>query len=120
MLLKLETMRFVILLAKGIQIAKFMGATQIEPTSSLLKFDLGTRHIVSAPANFKFHTSWEWLMPVVRKIVEICIEDGSTGDGELFASDEYTAILDTVPLAVIEDAFRVVAEFVEFYEKRNT
>ena len=109
--------KLIVLIANGITIARFMDAKPVEITSSLLKFDLDGRHIVSAPENFKFHTSWNWLMPVVRKIVVLCIENGSTGDGELFMSDQYTSILDTVSLAVIEDTYKAVVEFIEFYDK---
>lgn len=66
-----------------------------------------------------FHTGWNWLMYAVRRIVELSIENGSTGDGELFMSNEYTSVLDTVPLAVIEDAHKVVYEFVVFYNTLN-
>ena len=50
-------------------------------------------------------------MPVVRKIVEYCCDENV----EAFMSDQYTSILDTVPLAVIEDAYKVVVEFIEYY-----
>jgi hypothetical protein len=59
-----------------------------------------------------YHSEWNSLMPVVRKIVEICIEDE-----EFFMSDEYTSILETVPLAIIEDAYKVVLEFIDMYNE---
>lgn len=58
-----------------------------------------------------FHSSWDWLMPVVRKIVEYCTNENE----EAFMSDQYSSILDTIPLAVIEDAWKVVVEFIEYY-----
>jgi hypothetical protein len=61
-----------------------------------------------------FHYSWDWLMPVVRKIVEICIDDG-----ELFESPYYTSILETIPLAIIEDSHKVVVEFINYYNKNK-
>lgn len=65
--------------------------------------------------NIEYHSSWDWLMPVVRKIVEICCEDG----GDLFLSDEYTSVLETVPLAIIEDSHKVVVEFINFYNQNK-
>lgn len=60
----------------------------------------------------KYHLSWNLLMPVVAKIHELC-EDIEG----LYNSDEYTAILDTIPYANIDDSFKVVYEFIEFYNK---
>jgi hypothetical protein len=63
-----------------------------------------------------FHVSWNWLMPVVRGLVEMAIhEDG----WEAFESEYYTSLLDTVPSAVIEDVFKVVVEFIEWINKNE-
>jgi len=62
-----------------------------------------------------FDTSWDWLMPVVRKIIEICCND----DVDSFLSDEYTSILETIPLAIIEDSHKVVVEFIKFYNQNK-
>jgi hypothetical protein len=50
-----------------------------------------------------------------RKIVELCIKDGMDGNGDLFMSDYYTSLLETVPMAVIEDAHKVIYEFIVYY-----
>lgn len=65
--------------------------------------------------NCKFHSSWDWLMPVVRKIVVLCVDDAD----ELFLSDQYTSILDTIPVAVIEDSWKVVVEFIKWYNDES-
>lgn len=76
-----------------------------------------TTHVsIYEPRLMQFHCSWDWLMPVIRNIVELC--HAVDGD-DLFMSDEYTSILDTVPLALIEDAYKVTIEFIEFYNKLN-
>ena len=62
----------------------------------------------------RFNESWDWLMPVVRKIVELAINDDIEG-GNLFLSNEYTSILETISLAVIEDSYKVVVEFIKYY-----
>ena len=61
----------------------------------------------------KYHTSWDWLMPVVRKIVEISCDE--TDKCDVFMSNEYNSILDTIPLAIIEDSYKVVIEFIKYY-----
>ena len=63
-----------------------------------------------------YNSSWNSLMPVVRRIAELC--HASDAD-ELFMSDVYTSILDTVSSAIIEDSFKVVVEFIEWYNKRK-
>ena len=63
-----------------------------------------------------FHSSWDWLMPVVRKIVELCC---NSDNDDLFMSDHYTSILDTIPIAIIEDAYKVVVEFIEWYNAQQ-
>ena len=60
--------------------------------------------------------SWDWLMPVVRKIVELCCDQNND---DLFLSDHYTSILETIPLALIDDAYKVVVEFIEWYNEQN-
>lgn len=70
-----------------------------------------------------YHNSWDWLMPVVRKIVEICIDDGTDQyfktNWDLFESASYTSILETIPLAIIEDSYKVVVEFIKYYNKQK-
>jgi len=62
----------------------------------------------------RYHFSWGWLMPVIRKIVELCIEDD-----DLFMSDYYTSILETVPLAIIDESYKTVVEFIKWYNTQN-
>jgi hypothetical protein len=54
----------------------------------------------------KYHTSWDWLMPVVSKITQ----------NEDFIGNEYReSILDTIPYGNIEDSYKVVIEFIKYY-----
>ena len=60
-----------------------------------------------------FATSWDWLMPVVKKIVGVC-----TDNDTLFSSDHYTSKLDTIPCANIEDSYKVIVEFIKWYNNQ--
>lgn len=72
-------------------------------------------------SELQYHTSWEWLMPVVRKIERTVrwLEISCNEDEDAFLSDEYTSILETVPLAIIEDAYKAVVEFIKWYNDQN-
>ena len=75
------------------------------------------RHILNddSISPLLYHTSWDWLMPVVRKIVKYCCNEND----DAFESDQYTSILETVPLGIREDAYRVVVEFIKWYNEQN-
>ena len=64
--------------------------------------------------NIEYNSNWNWLMPIVRKIVGICIEDD-----DHFLSDEYTSLLETIPLANIEDSYKIVIEFIQYYNRQE-
>jgi len=98
---------------KNVPIAKFMGLVHHYKPSGKEFWEEG---IDIYYKKLKYHKSWKWLMPVVRKIVELCIADET---GDLFESEYYNSILDTVPLADIESAHRVVWEFIEWYTKNK-
>tara|TARA_R100000789_G_scaffold77250_1_gene72527 strand:- start:124 stop:468 length:345 start_codon:yes stop_codon:yes gene_type:complete len=55
-----------------------------------------------------FHTSWDWLMPVVSKITR----------DEILIENEYS-IMDTVPYGLIEDTYKVVVEFIKWYNQQK-
>ena len=56
----------------------------------------------------QFHTSWDWLMPVVEKILDISFQD--EGDAEDFYS-----IRDCMP--DINHTYKAVVEFIKYYNK---
>ena len=60
------------------------------------------------PENMRYDQSWDWLMPVVSKITR----------NESYIDNEYReSILDTIPYGIIEDSYKVVIEFIEWYNK---
>ena len=60
-----------------------------------------------SPEQMPYHTSWDWLMPVAKKIVreiELDIE----------YEDEYREnLMDVIPFAKIEDVYEAVVEFIK-------
>jgi len=95
-------------------IAEFMGK-KLPTDEYVIPID-GELNLCYWVDELRFHSSWDWLMPVVRKIVEYCINESD----DAFMSDEYTSILETVSLAVIEDSFKVVVEFIKCYNNQST
>jgi hypothetical protein len=90
-------------------------AKQDYPDSAILKYSYDDIEEPTFVDDLLYDKSWDWLMPVVRKIVEYCCNE----DEDAFLSDEYTSILTVIPLATIEDAFRVVVEFIKWYNENK-
>lgn len=55
-----------------------------------------------------FHNSWDWLMPVVEKILNICQESDEM--------EKYYIITDAIP--EIESVFSACVKFIEWYKKQ--
>ena len=53
-----------------------------------------------------YHTSWDWLMPVVSKI---------TRDEQYFEDDYREYLMDIVPYGHIEDTYDAVVQFIKQY-----
>ena len=56
-------------------IAEFMGMTRHDHDDGCMIQMTHQGNEVVLVASMKYHTSWDWLMPVVEKIEEIAIED---------------------------------------------
>jgi hypothetical protein len=61
--------------------------------------------------DMEFHISWDWLMPVISKI---------TKDEKYIGNEYRESILDTVPYGNIEDSYKVVLEFIKWYNNERT
>ncbi len=96
-------------------IAEFMGFKNTTPDDKDFDIYENERGDLIELMSVKYRSSWDCLMPVVRKIVNLCVDDG----GDLFESDQYTSILDTIPIAEIESAYKVVVEFINWYNKNK-
>ncbi len=63
---------------------------------------------------FSYHNSWDWLMPVIRKICDICFADD---ESETVDSERYYIIVDQIPN--IESTYESVVSFIEEYNKNQ-
>lgn len=59
--------------------------------------------------DMKFHSSWDWLMPVVEKILNICQENDEM--------EKYYTITDAIP--DIESVWLACVEFVKWYNEQK-
>jgi len=57
----------------------------------------------------EYHTSWDWLMPVITNILEKC--------SELDDMERYHCIIDQIPQ--IDHTYKAVVEFIKWYNKNK-
>jgi hypothetical protein len=91
-------------------IAIFMGAKYNERVD--LMWYEGIPHMVG-PLDTKFHESWDWLMPVIKKIDNL---------EEMYGNREYIDRCDIIDSTVtcdynISDVYPLVVDFIKFYNK---
>ena len=106
----------------NILIAKFLGWELSKRGRRFKNYIPPFGYVKAHPDHLKFHLSWDWLMLVVYKINRVCHDDDSYFISEkisdlFFGSDEYSSVLDTIPLANLEDGIKVVVEFINYYNE---
>ena len=66
----------------------------------------------------KFHSDWNWLIPVYSKIMQSCFDDKSTNYNE-----NYYNLIDSFDVCThddrIDSAFYAVVEFLKWYNETN-
>lgn len=60
--------------------------------------------------SLQFHSSWDWLMPVVSKI---------TTNENYIDLTQRENIMDSLPYGMVEDTYDEVVEFIKWYNKNN-
>jgi hypothetical protein len=60
-------------------------------------------------SDLKYDTDWNWLMPVIKKILDISLE--------LDSMEMYYEIIDSVP--VMEHTYQAVVDFIKWYNESN-
>ena len=94
-------------------IAEFMGVDQVDIDYAFNEY-----------SQLKYHTSWDWLMPVVDKIKILVMEDDSD---ELYNSEEWDNITHTLVQILFVDSlhleiksvYQAVVEFIKDYNQNN-
>lgn len=61
-----------------------------------------------------YHISWDWLMPVLDKIKDICFSDEGE---ETYDSEEFYAIRDCIP--DIGSTYRAILDFIVKYNQQK-
>jgi hypothetical protein len=89
-------------------IAEFMGWNIQNPTTIPTNLHLSNLELDNGEVmELKFNTSWDWLMPVVKRIV-------SDVEFDVGYENEYREhLMDVVPFANIEDVYEAVVEFIK-------
>ena len=89
-------------------IAEFMGMTYGDPNDDSVMIKMTSQGNKVVPIeSMKYHSSWDWLMPVVKRIV-------SDVELDIDYEDEYREhLMDVVPFAKIEDVYEAVVEFIK-------
>ena len=64
--------------------------------------DLDAKHFFT-PDEMKYHTSWDWLMPVVQKCYKLDNEEG------------FDSIVDAVSTLDMDSTYKAVVEFIKEY-----
>ena len=93
-------------------IAEFMGAKIIGKEQQMAgKIDFPHRPFQSCPVNdLQYHSSWDWLMPVVEK----CYDTPSNGD----SIDNYMS-KDSFCRNDIKAVYNAVVEFIKWYNEQD-
>jgi len=86
-------------------IADFMGKPRHQEYKSHFRVDNedGSVGMIHAE-EFKYHTSWDWLMPVLSKILDLSFQDDAD-------AEDFYSIRDCVP--DINHTYKAVVEFIE-------
>lgn len=62
----------------------------------------------------KFHNSWDWLIPVLQKILDIAFSDD---ESEISDSEHFYGIRDCIP--DINHTYNAVVEFINLYNENK-
>ena len=87
-------------------IAEFMGVPNVG-TNSRPIFDYGEMVGCRSLEDLHYHHAWNWLMPVVQKIMDVSFFNGEPED--------FYVVRDCIP--EINDTYKEVVEFIKLYNK---
>jgi hypothetical protein len=90
-------------------IAEFMGLKNVG-MKNLELWLLFDKHTGIETSELKYCISWDWLMPVIKKILDIASDQDFM--------EQYYQIVDCIP--VIEETWEEVVEFIKWYNERRS
>ena len=96
-------------------IAEFMGAekTHIQSVGDIY-CPVPSKNGSEYADKLQYHKSWDWLMTVIEKILDITFSDDET---EISNSEYFYDIRDCVPN--INHTYRSIVEFIKWYNKQK-
>mgnify|MGYP003632731424 FL=1 len=93
-------------------IAEFMGMTYSDPNDNSVMIQMTPQGNEVVPIeSMQYHTSWDWLMPVVREVLTIV----DINLVNYFVDELKFCVLDND----IDGAFEEVVEFINYLNKTN-
>ena len=96
-------------------IAEFMGCTnpfnEIHD-ATLYKVEQGTFEF----DELQYHTSWDWLMPVVEKCLEM---HNNLIDGRDVIDTSYSSIAQALQVVSLKETYQAIVEFINQLNKNN-
>ena len=95
-------------------IAEFMGVekTYNPSTEKVLSYAVND-DVQCLPHELQYHTSWDWLMPVVAKIL-----DNAFYDIGLTSMEDFYSIKENIPY--MDETYKSVVEFIKTYNDVQT
>ena len=92
-------------------IAEFMGMSYGDPNDNSVMIQMTPQGNEVVPINsMKYHTEWNWLMPVVSKIL--------TNENYIDITQREN-IMDSLPYGMIKDTYNAVVEFIKWYNEQK-
>lgn len=90
-------------------IAEFMGM-ELGDDKTMYYDDVENLHPPTAVDKLKYHSSWDWLMPVVEKCYQCDYEEGG---------DMHMRMNDAIMTINIEEVYQAVIEFIKWYNENK-
>ena len=97
-------------------IAEFMEVKFDKGTFYNMGYDIFSNGNLYRSHELKYHESWDWLMPVVEKIMILVMEDDSN---ELYNSEEWDNITHTLVQIQIKSVYKAVVNFIKEYNQND-
>lgn len=86
----------------------------------LCKKGMGSFHLdVNQPFHAEYHSSWDWLMPVVEKIEDMSYDVNITGTHVIIVNSENGYEYDDMANSKIKAVWEAVVIFIQWYNNQK-